>query len=139
MTGPGAPTPPATIVVFYSYAHEDEELVKKLWKHLSILKRQGVIREWYDREIAAGTEWTGQIDQHLDWSAGHPALGPCRFPGLRLLLRRRDEAGPWSVTATGTARVIPVILRTIRLAVRPVLEAPGPSQGRQAGHDVGEP
>ena len=69
MTGPGAPTPPASIEVFYSYAHEDEELVKELRKHLSILKRQGVIREWYDREITAGTDWKGQLDQHLN-SAG---------------------------------------------------------------------
>src|SRR5262249_2980710 len=27
----------------------------------------------------------------------------------------------------------------VRLALRPVREAPGPAQGRQAGHDVGEP
>ena len=66
MTGPGTPTPPASIEVFYSYAHEDEELVKELQKHLSILKRQGVIREWYDREITAGTDWKGQLDQHLN-------------------------------------------------------------------------
>jgi len=59
MTGPGAPTPPTSIEVFYSYAHEDEELVKELQKHLSILKWQGVIRDWYDREITAGTDWKG--------------------------------------------------------------------------------
>ena len=63
MTGPGAPPPPASIEVFYSYAHEDEELVKELRKHLSILKRQGVIRDWYDREITAGTDWKGQLDR----------------------------------------------------------------------------
>ena len=81
--------PPASIEVFYSYAHEDEGLVKELRKHLSILKRQGVIREWYDREITAGTDWKGRLDQHLN-SSGVILLLVSRFPGLRLLLRRRD-------------------------------------------------
>ena len=34
--------------VFFSYAHEDEELCKGLITHLSNLKRQGVIRDWYE-------------------------------------------------------------------------------------------
>jgi tetratricopeptide (TPR) repeat protein len=30
------------------------------------LKRQGVIASWHDRRIGAGTEWAGQIDDHLN-------------------------------------------------------------------------
>jgi len=110
MTGPGAPTPPASIEVFYSYAHEDEELVKELRKHLSILKRQGVIREWYDREITAGTDWKGQLDQHLNSSgvilllvsAAFLASDYCYDVEMTRALERHDQ---------GEARVIPVILR----------------------------
>ena len=112
MTGPGAPTPPASIEVFYSYAHEDEELVKELRKHLSILKRQGVIREWYDREITAGTDWKGQLDQHLNSSgvilllvsADFLASDYCYDVEMTRTLERHDQ---------GEARVIPVILRMV--------------------------
>ncbi|KPA11145.1 transcriptional regulator [Candidatus Magnetomorum sp. HK-1] len=53
------------IELFYSYSHKDEKLRNELEKHLSILRRQGHISEWYDRKISAGNEWEGEIDQHL--------------------------------------------------------------------------
>jgi hypothetical protein len=37
--------------VFYSYAHEDQELCERLGVFLAPLKRQGKIIEWYDRKI----------------------------------------------------------------------------------------
>ena len=112
MTGPGAPTPPASIEVFYSYAHEDEELVKELRKHLSILKRQGVIRDWYDREITAGTDWKGQLDQHLNSSgvillvisADFLASDYCYDVEMTRALERHNQ---------DEARVIPVLLRKV--------------------------
>jgi tetratricopeptide (TPR) repeat protein len=52
--------------VFYSYSHKDEDLRQKLNNHLSILKATGVITEWHDRNINAGTDWEKQINQHLD-------------------------------------------------------------------------
>ena len=112
MTGPGTPTPPDSIEVFYSYAHEDEELVKELRKHLSILKRQGVIRDWYDREITAGTDWKGQLDQHLNSSgiilllvsADFLASDYCYDVEMTRALERHDQR---------EARVIPVLLRKV--------------------------
>ena len=112
MTGPGTPVSPASIEVFYSYAHEDEELVKELRKHLSILKRQGVIREWYDREITAGTDWKGQLDQHLNSSgvilllvsAAFLASDYCYDVEMTRALERHDQ---------GEAHVIPVLLRKV--------------------------
>lgn len=56
------------IELFYSYAHEDEKLRNELEKHLTLLKRQGVITGWHDRKIVAGKEWQNQIDTHLDSS-----------------------------------------------------------------------
>ncbi|MFL5658182.1 MAG: TIR domain-containing protein [Ktedonobacteraceae bacterium] len=55
-----------TIEVFYSYAHEDEALLNKLKSHLSILRREGLITEWYDRQIVPGTEWEHVIDDHIN-------------------------------------------------------------------------
>ena len=55
-----------TLELFYSYSHEDEELLRGLRRHLAVLRREGLIREWYDRKIGAGTRWKGQIDEHLN-------------------------------------------------------------------------
>jgi hypothetical protein len=41
--------------LFYCYAHEDKSLRDELDAHLSGMKRQGLIKVWYDREILAGT------------------------------------------------------------------------------------
>jgi hypothetical protein len=53
------------IEVFFSYSREDKPLRDKLEKHLSGLKRQGVISAWHDRQIVAGSEWEEEIDRHL--------------------------------------------------------------------------
>jgi Flp pilus assembly protein TadD len=52
--------------VFYSYAHEDEALRNALETHLSLLQRQGIIQPWHDREITAGRDWEGMIDDNLE-------------------------------------------------------------------------
>ena len=61
---PGAPRG-HLLSLFYSYSHKDEALRDKLETYLSFLKRQGFIGGWHDRPITAGTEWEGQLDQHL--------------------------------------------------------------------------
>lgn len=57
---------PPYIEIFYSYAHEDERYRKKLEKHLSILKKQGLILDWYDRRIVAGQQWSDTISVHIN-------------------------------------------------------------------------
>ena len=52
--------------VFLSYSHQDEELRNQLEKHLSILRRQGVVDVWSDHRIGPGQEIGGKIDQHLE-------------------------------------------------------------------------
>ena len=47
-----------SVEIFYSYAHEDEALRDELQKHLSLLKRQGLIGGWHDRMLRAGQEWS---------------------------------------------------------------------------------
>ena len=102
--------PAAPVSLFYSYSHKDEALRDELETHLSLLRRQGVVRGWHDRRIAAGTEWAGQIDQHLDTadiilllvSADFLASDYCYDKEMTRALERHEA---------GTARVIPVILR----------------------------
>lgn len=101
---------PEPVALFYSYSHVDEGLRSELEKHLSILRRQGVIADWHDRKIIAGTEWAGQIDNYLK-SAGiilllistdFLASEYCYDIELKCALERHNR---------GEARVIPVILR----------------------------
>ena len=99
-----------TIEVFYSYSHLDEELRIQLEKHLSLLRRQGAISGWHDRRIGAGTEWAGQIDDHLNdahvilllISSDFLASDYCYDVEMTRALERHDS---------GEALVIPVILR----------------------------
>lgn len=107
---PSPERPAAPVSLFYSYSHKNEALRDELETHLSLLKRQGVIRGWHDRRITAGTEWEGQLDQHFDAvkvilllvSADFLASDYCYDIEMTRALKRHEA---------GTARVIPVILR----------------------------
>ena len=100
------------IEVFFSYAHEDEQLRDKLAKQLKILERQGVITAWYDRDISAGTQWANQIDQHLETakvillliSDDFVASDYCYDTEMTRAMERHGK---------GAACVIPVILRQV--------------------------
>src|SRR5690348_17623516 len=95
--------------LFVSYAHEDEALCTRLLTHLSQLRRSGV-DGWYDRRITGGSEWAGQIDEHLEAaqiilllvSADFLASEYCFDVEMKRALERHDR---------GQARVVPVILR----------------------------
>src|SRR5215213_2393110 len=98
------------VKVFYSYSHKDERLRDALEEHLSLLKREGVISEWHDRRIGAGSEWGGEIDEHLKAadiillliSASFIASDYCYDVEMKLAMERHEA---------GKARVVPVILR----------------------------
>lgn len=102
------PTKP--IEVFFSYSHRDEKMRDRLEAHLSTLKRENVIAGWHDRKIKPGTEWKGQLDEHLETSdiilllisADFLASDYCYDIELDRALARHDA---------GEARVIPIILR----------------------------
>ena len=64
-----AVSPTSAVEVFYSYSHADETLRNALEKHLKALQRQGLITQWHDRRIDAGTEWAHAIDTHLNTAA----------------------------------------------------------------------
>jgi hypothetical protein len=52
--------------VFYSYSHADVRMLDKLRKHMTMLRREGLITEWSDREIEAGSEWREEIERELE-------------------------------------------------------------------------
>lgn len=52
--------------VFISYSHGDEEDFAELLKHLSMLKRHGVLSVWHDRCIRAGDAFDNVIADELE-------------------------------------------------------------------------
>ncbi|MBV9706897.1 MAG: TIR domain-containing protein, partial [Chloroflexi bacterium] len=98
------------ISIFYSYAHEDGPLRDELEQHLDALRREGLITNWHDRRIEAGTLWEQEIDKHLASaqiillliSPDFIASDYCTGVEMQRALQKHDA---------GEARVIPVILR----------------------------
>lgn len=56
------------VKLFYSYSHKDEDFREMLEKHLSKLRRQGIISDWHFRKISPGKEWDGEIKSQLNSS-----------------------------------------------------------------------
>jgi len=96
--------------VFISYSHKDKLLRDQLAIQLSNLRRQGVIRDWFDGDIIPGTEWRKQIQQHLESaqiillliSADFMASEFCYSIEMTRAIQRHE---------IGDARVLPILLR----------------------------
>src|SRR5262252_629980 len=96
--------------VLFSYSQRDENLRDRLETHLSVVKRQGVIEAWHDRRIVAGDEFGGRIGAELERadiilllvSPDFLASDYCFDVEMTRAMERHKS---------GTARVIPVILR----------------------------
>jgi hypothetical protein len=97
--------------VFFSYSHEDENLRNDLEKHLTILKRQGIIETWHDRKISPGQHLGSEIDAHLNSanvillliSSDFLASDYCYSIEAKRALERHQA---------GEATVIPIVLRS---------------------------
>ena len=98
--------------LFYSYSHKDETLRDELQTHLSLLKRQSILHDWHDRQISAGREWEGAIDENQEAadvilllvSADFLASDYCYDREMTRALEKHEA---------GEARVIPVIIRPV--------------------------
>lgn len=54
---------------FWLLYDKEHRLASRIGESMrSAVKRwtEGLIRDWHDRRITAGTEWDGKIDQHLN-------------------------------------------------------------------------
>jgi hypothetical protein len=106
------------IELFYSYARDDERLLKRLHHHLALLQRQGLIRTWHDRRISAGSLWEQEIDIHLKLarvilllvSSAFIASDYCYSTEVKEAMRRHEA---------GESVVIPIILRPCDWKVAP--------------------
>lgn len=118
------------IEVFFSYAHEDEELMDEVRRQLVVHERLGTIEKWHDRKIPAGDEWRSEIDQRIEralvillfMSPHFLESRYCYEVEGQVALRRHKE---------GSARVIPVVLRACDWTASPFGEIQGlPRDGK---------
>lgn len=101
------------IEIFFSYAHEDENLMNDVRRQLIVEERNGKIIKWHDRKIPPGTDWKQQIDNRLEkasiillFMSPHFIESKYCYEIEGQVALKRHEAGG--------ARVIPVILRPCR-------------------------
>jgi hypothetical protein len=96
--------------VFVSYSHSDEDVKQELVKHLYPLTRLRMIESWDDRQIKAGDEWGGEIDQKLEAADIIILMISVDFINSRYCydveMKRAMERHE-----AGEAQVIPVIVR----------------------------
>ena len=98
------------VEVFCSYAHNDHNFYSKLTKHLSLLKRQGLIDTWYDHMIEPGSEWRIELKSRLDnaglvlllISADFIASDYCYGIEMTCAVERHNA---------GNAKVIPILIK----------------------------
>ena len=100
-----------SIEIFFCYSHQDESLRDELEKHLRLLQRQGLISAWHDRRIGAGEEWEGKISESMDRARIILLLVSVDFINSDYCWNIEMEHA-MTKHAAGTARVIPVILRS---------------------------
>lgn len=96
--------------VFFSYSHKDESLRNQLETHLSMLKNQGLIQAWHDRQILAGSNIDNSISEPLDAADVILLLVSSDFLASTYCYSK-EMARAMERQAEGTAQVIPVILR----------------------------
>jgi TIR domain-containing protein len=104
------PQPNKAIEVFISYSHNDQRYRNRLEIQLALLRREGLISIWHDRDINAGTEWKKQIDEHLNNADIILLLVSPDFLASDYCYNHEMERAMEKHSA-GEALVIPVILR----------------------------
>jgi len=96
--------------LFISYAHKDEGFKETLEENLSILKRQGLINTWSDRDITPGSNWEDEISENLNTadviilliSSSFIASDYCYSREVKVAVERHDK---------NEALVIPLLIR----------------------------
>jgi hypothetical protein len=101
----------AAIQIYMSYAEEDEALKNELETHLSLLKRQGIISTWHNRQIGLGKEKDREVDSHIDTAHIILLLVSSRFMASNYCYEQ-EMTRAMQRQASGEVRIIPILLRS---------------------------
>jgi eukaryotic-like serine/threonine-protein kinase len=102
------------IDVFISYAPEDEPLRKELVDHLATMMREGLIRAWDQRQVAAGDAYRATVERHLTTASVVVLLASPSYVCSNDIYAV-EMAPALERARAGTVRVIPVIVRPVDL------------------------
>ena len=94
---------------FISYSHRDDWARKRLHTHLETLRRDGQIKDWYDREILAGGDIDQEISQEIESSELFIALVSPDFLASRYCYEREMTRALERHDAN-EMRIIPIIV-----------------------------
>jgi tetratricopeptide (TPR) repeat protein len=97
--------------VFISYSREDEEWKDRLLDHLGVLREQGLLDLWDDRQIGAGEDWYQKIQTAMNAASVAILLVSAKSLTSKFILReevshllqRRDKEG---------LRIFPIIVKS---------------------------
>lgn len=106
------------IEIFISYSEDDEKFKKQLETHLVMLRREGMIRPWHSQQIELGQEWEQETANHIA-SAQIILLfvSPSFLASDQLYENEMMRA--MERQASGDARVVPIVLRSVDLVKTP--------------------
>ncbi|MBC7774123.1 MAG: SUMF1/EgtB/PvdO family nonheme iron enzyme [Phycisphaerae bacterium] len=102
--------PDAPLKIFIIYAHEDRGFKEGLLKRLKLLRSQGLIAPWHDRDLVAGDDWDKVI-------RGHLAVADIILPIISIDFFNSDYIEQVEIVEAferyeqGKAHIIPIIAR----------------------------
>ena len=96
------------VSAFVSYAHVDEPVLERLHKHLAMLRREGAISAWVDRDILAGGTVEREIFEHLDESSIFIALLSADYLNSNYCYEK-EFARALELYELGRVTIVPVI------------------------------
>jgi len=96
--------------LFLSYAHEDETFASSLRTHLAPLRSEGVLVDWYDRELTAGSAWDAEICNRLESANIFLALVSADFLASRYV-QDKELPRAMQLHQQRMLTLIPVIVR----------------------------
>ena len=97
--------------LFYSYCHKDEVYRDTLATHLDLLKRNGLLDDWHDRKITAGSEIQTDIAHHFATSDVILLLLSPDFISSRACQKEMSDALERRKDQHDHVVVIPIVLR----------------------------
>jgi hypothetical protein len=94
---------------FISYSHRDSASLERLHTHLAMLRREGAVTEWYDREILAGDQVDNEVSVNLENSDLFLALASPDFLHSNYCYEKEMERAI-EKHDSGQMRIIPIIV-----------------------------
>jgi hypothetical protein len=94
--------------LFISYSHLDEHYINEFIKHISPLKLNGFISEWYDRKVVAGEPFQDVIGNNLENADIICLFISANFISSDTCMKEKEKA--FALKETKAIPVVPIIL-----------------------------